>query len=162
MLCKTIVIPESFRLPLDADSSGSELSIHNAPNTNIRLTFYIILCLAFHNDDKEQAESILLGLKDAAYSVEIPVEFLAEVLHYSHLTVLSRSNLLKKVLAEFLHIFTFTSKIDNIWSMLHSYPVADLAFIIVLRSLLFNRKQDIGLLDFNRPIQTDILFESMG
>lgn len=125
------------------------------------MIFYLVLNLSFHNDDKEQADSILLGLKEALYAAEIPVQFLAEVLHYSHLTVLSRSNLLKKVLAEFLQTLSFP-KVENIWGSLHSYPIADLAFIIALRSLLFNRNQDIGLLDFNKNIPTGVLFDSLG
>jgi len=63
MLCKTTAIPEGFRLPLDADSCSTALKVRNAPNTNIRLVFYVVLNLSFSNEDKEQAESILLGLK---------------------------------------------------------------------------------------------------
>lgn len=160
-LCATTAIPESFRLPLDANTYGGGLSLRNAPNTNVRLVFYILLNLSFRNTDREQAGRILVGLKSSLFSAEIPIQYLAEVLHYSHLTVLSRENLLKKVLAEFLQAFTH-SKVENIWGLLHNYPIADLAFIIVVRSLMFNQQLDIKLLDFNKHIPTEALLNSIG
>jgi hypothetical protein len=115
MLSATISIPECFRIPNEIEcqndgniSNTSWLTIRSGPNNNIRAIIFILLNMCFKNDNIEEADDILLRLKEATYNLEIPVQYLAEVLHYSHLTILSRANLIKKLLTEFLQSFTYS------------------------------------------------------
>ncbi len=44
---------------------------------------------------------------------------------------------------------------------LQKYPLADLALVIVFRSYLFNKQQDIALLDFTKSINSKMLCKEL-
>jgi hypothetical protein len=165
MLTTTVSVPECFRVPNEIECRNESgvtnigwLTIYSGPNNNVRAVIFILLNMCFKNENIEEAEDVLLRLKEAVYNSEIPVQYLAEVLHYSHLTVLSRANLIKKMLFEFLQSFTY-SKAESIWTHMQNYPIANLTFIILFRSALFNHHQDISLLDFTKYIHTARLLD---
>jgi hypothetical protein len=166
-----IVVKKSHLNEFSREIQPLDIRLHSDRNANLRAFYYLLLTSCFSTHTPQLTVSsptackrrggLIERFKQFVFDDHTDLEKLGKQLPDSTpQRILSSNRLMKKVIADVLHLLS-NNHSEDVVSLVSKYPIVDVLMMLVIRAVVLNHHSKTNLSQVDIKVDTDIIVDSL-